>query len=143
MSKKDEFNKIIINSLNSDLDNFDNSKFKINLNRIAFIFIVIFIIIILYSTRIIYLSSKTFENQKYNLNQINRADITDRNGNYISKSVFTNVECGKGQKKTANKITVYLSGKGLSEIEKNFLENFFILEKVTPKDFKKLNFRIN
>ena len=46
MSKKDEFNKIIINSLNSDLDNFDNSKFKINLNRIAFIFIVIFIIII-------------------------------------------------------------------------------------------------
>ena len=89
MSKKDEFNKIIINSLNSDLDNFDNSKFKINLNRIAFIFIVIFIIIILYSTRIIYLSSKTFENQKYNLNQINRADITDRNGNYISKSVFT------------------------------------------------------
>ena len=95
MSKKDEFNKIIINSLNSDLDNFDNSKFKINLNRIAFIFIVIFIIIILYSTRIIYLSSKTFENQKYNLNQINRADITDRNGNYISKSVEITFELYK------------------------------------------------
>ena len=135
MSKKDEFNKIIINSLNSDLDNFDNSKFKINLNRIAFIFIVIFIIIILYSTRIIYLSSKTFENQKYNLNQINRADITDRNGNYISKSVFTtNVgvdpKMVRDKKKLLIKLQYTFPEKDISEIrEKLSGENFFILRK--------------
>lgn len=145
MSKKDEFNKIIINSLNSDLDNFDNSKFKINLNRIAFIFIVIFIIIILYSTRIIYLSSKTFENQKYNLNQINRADITDRNGNYISKSVFTtNVgvdpKMVRDKKKLLIKLQYTFPEKDISEIrEKLSGENFFyIKKKVTPERFQKI-----
>ena len=40
---KNDFNKITINNSNLDLDNFDSSKFKIDLNRIAFIFIVIFI----------------------------------------------------------------------------------------------------
>ena len=145
MSKKDEFNKIIINILNSDLDNFDNSKFKINLNRIAFIFIVIFIIIILYSTRIIYLSSKTFENQKYNLNQINRADITDRNGNYISKSVFTtNVgvdpKMVRDKKKLLIKLQYTFPEKDISEIrEKLSGENFFyIKKKVTPERFQKI-----
>ena len=87
--KKNNIDKIIIKSSNLDLDNFENSKFKINLNRIALIFIVIFIITILYSTRIIYLSSKTFSHKNITTNKINRADITDRNGNYISKSVFT------------------------------------------------------
>ena len=86
--KKNEFNKIIIKSSNLELDNFEDTKFKINLNRIALIFIVIFLIIILYSTRIIYLSTKTVNKNSYTSNQINRADITDRNGNYISKSVF-------------------------------------------------------
>ncbi len=145
MSKKDEFNKIIINNLNSDLDNFDNSKFKINLNRIAFIFIVIFIIIILYSTRIIYLSSKTIENQKYNLNQINRADITDRNGNYISKSVFTtNVgvdpKMVRDKKKLLIKLQYTFPEKDISEIrEKLSGENFFyIKKKVTPERFQKI-----
>ena len=81
--------KIIINKSNINLDNFDGKKFNINLNRVAFIFIIIFTLIILYSTRIIYLSSKTFKNNDYKINKINRADIIDRNGNYISKTVFT------------------------------------------------------
>ena len=87
--KNDQFNKLVINSSNLDLDNFHKDKFKINLNRIAFLFIILLIIIILYSTRIIYLSSKTFENKSYSVNQISRADIVDRNGNFISKSVIT------------------------------------------------------
>ena len=87
--KKNDYNKIIIDSSNLDLDSFNNNKFKINLNRIAFIFIIVFIIIVIYSTRIIYLSSKTIEKKNFISNQINRADITDRNENYISKSVFT------------------------------------------------------
>ena len=64
-------------------------KFDINLNRVAFIFLVILIFVILYSTRVVYLSSKTLKINPYKINRINRADITDRNGNYISKSVFT------------------------------------------------------
>ena len=81
--------RIIIKKHNSDLDNFYESKFKIDLNRVAFIFVIIFTFILLYSTRVIYLSSKTFQNNSYKINKIKRADITDRHGNYISKSVFT------------------------------------------------------
>ena len=87
--RKIEDNKIIINRSNLDLTDFDNNKFIINLNRVAFLFILIFATIILYSTRVIYLSSKTYEKKNYVVNKINRADITDRNGNYVSKSVFT------------------------------------------------------
>ena len=87
--KRNKSNKISINSSNLELNNFDRNKFKINLNRIAFVFIIIVTIIALYSTRVIYLSSKTLEKKEYFSNQISRADIIDRNGNYISKSVLT------------------------------------------------------
>ena len=121
--KKDDFENITINRLNLNLDNYDSYKFKINLNRIAFIFIVIFIIIILYSTRIIYLSSKTFEKKDYISNQINRADITDRNGNFISKSVFT-TNVGIDPKLVKDK------KKLLIKLQYTFPEkNFFILIK--------------
>ena len=63
--KKNELDKIVINSSNLDIENFDSDKFKINLNRIALIFIAIFIVILLYSTRIIFLSSKTFEKKRF------------------------------------------------------------------------------
>ena len=63
--KKNYFDKITINSTNLDLDYFYNNKLKINLNRIAFIFIIVFITFILYSTRVIYLSSKTFEKKNW------------------------------------------------------------------------------
>ena len=56
---RDKSNKIIINKLNLDLGDFSQKKFNINLNRVAFIFLVILIFIILYSTRVVYLSSKT------------------------------------------------------------------------------------
>ena len=82
-------NRIIISKSNTNLDNFHKDKFRINLNRVTFIFIAIFFLFILYSTRVIYLSTKTLQNSKYKTNQINRADIIDRNGDYISKSVFT------------------------------------------------------
>ena len=133
--KKNDFNKIIINSSNLDLNNFDNSKFKIDLNRIAFIFIVIFIIIILYSTRIIYLSSKTFEKRIYTSNQIHRADITDRNGNYVSKAVLTtNVgidpKLVKDKEKLLIKLQYTFPKQNISEIKKKLYgKKFFYIEK--------------
>ena len=108
-------NKITIkNKLDLNLTDFDKKKFNINLNRLAFIFLIIFFFIILFSTRVIYLSSKTFQNDSYKINKINRADITDRNGAYISKSVFTsNVgvdpKLVKDKKKIIIKIKIYFS----------------------------------
>ena len=81
-------NKITISKLNLNLDDFSQKKFNINLNRVGFIFLVILLFIILYSTRFVYLSSKTLQNNSYKINKIYRADITDRHGSYIGKSVF-------------------------------------------------------
>ncbi len=142
---KDNFNKITINSSNLDLDNFNSSKFKIDLNRVAFIFIVIFIIIILYSTRIIYLSSKTFEKRIYISNQINRADITDRNGNYVSKSVIT-INVGidpklvKDKEKLLIKLQYTFPKQNISEIKKKLYGKkfFYIQKQVTPERFEKI-----
>ncbi len=142
---KNDFNKITINSSNLDLDNFDSSKFKIDLNRVAFIFIAIFIIIILYSTRIIYLSSKTFEKRIYISNQINRADITDRNGNYVSKSVLT-INVGidpklvKDKEKLLIKLQYTFPKQNISEIKKKLYGKkfFYIQKQVTPERFEKI-----
>ena len=142
---KNDFNKITINSSNLDLDNFNSSKFKIDLNRVALIFIVIFIIIILYSTRIIYLSSKTFEKRIYTSNQINRADITDRNGNYVSKSVLTtNVgidpKLVKDKEKLLIKLQYTFPKQNISEIKKKLYGKkfFYIQKQVTPERFEKI-----
>tara|TARA_Y100000992_G_scaffold298871_1_gene264749 strand:+ start:1773 stop:3428 length:1656 start_codon:yes stop_codon:yes gene_type:complete len=137
--------KIIINKSNINLDNFDGKKFNINLNRVAFIFIIIFTLIILYSTRIIYLSSKTFKNNDYKINKINRADIIDRNGNYISKTVFTtNVGVDpkliKDKKKLLLKLKYTFPNKDLSELkEKIYGDKFFYIEKkIIPERYKKI-----
>ena len=142
---KNDFNKITINSSNLDLDNFNSSKFKIDLNRVAFIFIAIFIIIILYSTRIIYLSSKTFEKRIYTSNQINRADITDRNGNYVSKTVLTkNVgidpKLVKDKEKLLIKLQYTFPNQNISEIKKKLYGKkfFYIQKQVTPERFEKI-----
>ena len=130
--KKKEIDRIIINKPNLVINNFYESKFNVNLNRLAFIFIVIFIFVILYSSRVIYLSSKTIQNNTYKVNLINRADITDRNGAYISKSVLTsNVgidpKLVKDKKKLLLKLKYTFPDKNFDEIKKKFMEkNFFI-----------------
>ena len=143
--KKDKFDKIIINISSFDLENFNSNKFKINLNRIAFIFITIFIIILLYSTRIIFLSSKTFDKKIYTSNPIKRADIIDRNGNFISKSVLTtNVgidpKLVKDKKKFIIKLQYTFPEKNILEIEEKLSgKNFFYIEKkVTPERLQKI-----
>ena len=128
-------NKITISVLDLNLTDFDKKKFNINLNRVAFIFLVIFFFIILYSTRVIYLSSKTLQNDLYKINKINRADITDRNGAYISKSVFTsNVgvdpKLVKDKKKLLLKLQYTFPGKDFEEIKKKINgKKFFLYRK--------------
>ncbi len=137
--------RIIINKSNTDLNNFHESKFKINLNRVAFIFLIVFTIIILYSTRVVYLSSKTFQNKTYKISKINRADIIDRHGNYISKSVFTrNVGIDpnlvKDKKKLLLKLQYTFPNLDLSEIKKKIYGKkfFYIEKKIIPERYSKI-----
>ena len=138
-------NRIIISKSNTNLDNFHKDKFRINLNRVTFIFIAIFFLFILYSTRVIYLSTKTLQNSKYKTNQINRADIIDRNGDYISKSVFTtNVGVDptlvKDKKKLLLKLQYTFPNKNFDMIKKKIYGKkfFYIEKKITPERYHEI-----
>ena len=142
---RDKSSKVIINKLNLDLGDFSQKKFNINLNRVAFIFLVILIFIILYSTRVVYLSSKTLHNNSYKIGIINRADITDRNGNFISKSVFTSnigidPKLVRDKKKLLLKLKYTFPNKDFVEIEKkmNGKKFFYIEKKVIPERYYQL-----
>ena len=79
--------------------------------------------VILYSTRVIYLSSKTIQNNTYKVHKLKRADIIDRNGDYISKSVFTtNVgidpKLVKDKKKLLLKLKYTFPNINLEELKK-------------------------
>ena len=68
------------------------SNLNITFNRISFIFFIFFIIFIIYSIHLIHLGSrnqnlKTNNTSKFLNNELYRADIVDRNGNYLSKTV--------------------------------------------------------
>ncbi len=135
-------NKITISKLNLNLDDFSQKKFNINLNRVGFIFLVILLFIILYSTRFVYLSSKTLQNNSYKINKINRADITDRHGNYIGKSVFTSnigidPKLVKDKKKLLVKLKYTFPDKDFEEIEKKIYGNkfFYIEKKIIPERY--------
>ena len=135
--------KIIINRLNMTLVDFDQKKSNINLNRVAFIFVIIFFFIVLYSTRVIYLSSKTLHKNLYQISKINRADIVDRNGDYISKSVYTSnlgidPRLIKDKKKLLLKLQYTFPNKDLSEIKKKIYgQKFFYVEKkIIPEEYQ-------
>jgi len=73
---------------------FEKSKSNLNIsfNRISFIFFVFFIFFIIYSIHLIHLGSRDLninknENLRLSTNNLYRADIVDRNGNYLSKTV--------------------------------------------------------
>ena len=143
--KNSEEQQVVVNKSNLDLDNFYENKFEINLNRVSFIFIAIFILIILYSTRVIYLSSKTLKNNVSIINKVNRADIIDRNGSFISKSVFTtNVGIDpkliKNKKKFLLKLQYTFPDKNFEEIKKKvYGQKFFYLEKkIIPEKLNKV-----
>ena len=76
-------------------DEFEYNKRKADLNikfnRVSFIFFVFFIISIIYSIHLIHLGSRKSDLSKNHqteiVNKLQRADITDRNGNYLAKTV--------------------------------------------------------
>ena len=70
----------------------NKSNLNISFNRIAFIFFIFLMVCLIYSIKVIYLGSKNSKilNKKINLIKTNfRADIVDRNENFIAKTVNT------------------------------------------------------
>jgi len=134
--------------------NFKYQKSKSNLNiifnRVAFIFFIFFIIFFIYSIHLIHLGSRKAKIEIKNkikepLNKLYRADIEDRNGNYIGKTI-NSIDIGISPSKIIDEKKLILNLKYIFP-EKNYAEikkkikkgNFFYFEKkISNKNYVKL-----
>ena len=126
----------------------DKSKLNITFNRIAFIFFVFLIISIIYSIKVIYLGSLNPEKKLTSSKVLKtnyRADILDRNGNFIVKTINT-VDIGINPKLVIDKkkllinLKLIFPNKNFNTIKKKLDKNkFFYLEKkVSQENYEKL-----
>ena len=85
-------NKFVLYNNDDDFQ-YNKTKSDINMkfNRVAFIFFIFFIISIIYLIHLIHLGSRKSDDLNNNqikvFNKLKRADIVDRNGNFLAKTV--------------------------------------------------------
>ena len=145
----DKKNNVILEEYENEFS-YKKSKTNLNIefNRIAFIFFVFLVISIIYSIQLLHLGSlkKVTNNIKPIITKKNyRADIIDRNGNYLVKTVDS-INVGIHPVKVIDKKHLLLmlnhiyENKNLSKIKKKLdQEKFFYLEKnIRPKRYEEL-----
>ena len=130
---------------------FDKRKSKLNIsfNRISFIFFIFFIIFLIYSIHLTHLGFRknNFEaNQSKQLeNNLYRADIVDRNGKYLVKTV-SSIDIGISTKKIIDKKKLILNlkyifqNKDYKKIKQKMdTKNFFYFEKkISEENYEKI-----
>ena len=138
------------------LEEFDNefsfkknkSNLKIEFNRIAFLFFIFFVISIIYSNQLLHLGSlkSNIVNTKTLISEKNhRADIIDRNGNYLVKSVRS-IDIGINpvevidKKKLLINLKLIFPNKDYSKIKKKLnKKQFFKFEKqLSQENYQKI-----
>ena len=146
-------NNLTITSENQKNDFFyekRKSNLNITFNRVSFIFFIFFIISTLFSIHLIHLGSrndiKIIKSKLPNSTQkLYRADVVDRNGNYLVKTV-NSIDIGISTKKIINKEKLILNLKyifpnkdyDLVE-EKMKKKNFFYFEKkISQENYDKI-----
>jgi cell division protein FtsI (penicillin-binding protein 3) len=130
---------------------FSYKKSKTNLNiefnRIAFIFFVFLIIAIIYSIQLLHLGSLKIQNEiKPLIKKKNyRADIIDRNGNYLVKTV-SSIDIGINpievidKKKLLINLQLIFPDKNYSDISKKLDKNkyFYLEKKIEVDNYEKI-----
>ena len=128
----------------------NKSKIHISFNRIAFIFFIFFIIFFIFSIHLVHLGSRkaNIENKNENkslFNNLYRADIIDRNGNYLVKTV-NSINVGISTQKIIDKKKLILNLKYIFP-EKDYgditskikSKKFFYFEKkISEENYEKL-----
>ena len=113
--KKNNLNIILEDQKNDFVYEKSKSNLNISFNRISFIFFIFFIISVIYSVQLTHLGSRK-DNKIINSNLLNsthklyRADIVDRNGKYLVKTV-NSIDIGISSKKIINKDKLILNLK--------------------------------
>ena len=145
----DKKNNVFLEEYENEFS-YKKSKTNLNIkfNRIAFIFFIFLVISIIYSIQLLHLGSlkKEINSIKPLIIKKNyRADVVDRNGNYLVKSV-SSIDIGISpieiidKKKLLINLKWIFPNKDYKEIEKNFNKNkFFKFEKnISPTNYEKI-----
>ena len=146
MNKK--YSKIVLEEYeNKFLYKKSKTNLNIEFNRIAFIFFVFFIISIIFSIQLLHLGSLKAEDEVRQLITKNnfRADIVDRNGNYLVKTV-SSIDVGINpievidKKRLLINLQLVFPNKDYPKIKKQLnKEKFFYLEKkISSENYEKI-----
>ena len=141
-------NKIAIEeSKNNFFFNNKNKFLTVDFNRIAFLFFLFTVIILLYSLKLIYLGGLNSKLQNISKNPSSefRADIIDNNGTFVAKSVRTfnvgvNPKLIREKKNFIIKLKLIFPKKDFSEIEKKIKKNkfFYIEKRISSNNLEKI-----
>ena len=127
-----------------------HSNLKIDFNRISFIFFIFFIISVIFSIHLLHLGSRNYgikDNSPRNTfsKKLYRADILDRNQNYIVKTVSSiNIGINPSQVIDKKKLLINLRyifpKKNFQEIERKLNNNkfFWIEKKISEENYEKI-----
>ena len=127
----------------------NNKNIQIRFNRVAFIFFVFFIISLIYLIHLIHLGSRsanyTNDNNSKIYNKLKRADIVDRNGNFLAKTV-SSIDIGINpieiidQKKLLLNLSIIFPNKDYQSIQSKFNRNkfFWFEKKISEQNFEKI-----
>ena len=131
---------------------YQKSKSNLNIifNRVAFIFFIFFIISLIYSIHLIHLGSRKAKIEIKNkisepLKNLYRADIEDRNGNYISKTI-NSIDIGISPSKIIDKKKLIINlkyifpEKDYVEIKKKIEKGifFYFEKKISDENYVKM-----
>jgi cell division protein FtsI (penicillin-binding protein 3) len=148
---EDNKSKIILEDYNNDfIYKKNHSNLNINFNRISFIFFIFFLISLIYIIHLIHLGSRKNSNLEQNLSnkfrkELYRADIVDRNGRYLAKSV-SSIDIGINpveiidQKKLLVNLKLIFPNKNFNEVEKLIKKNkfFWFEKKISEENYERI-----
>ena len=147
---KDNLDKFFLYNDNDDFKyNNNRSDLNIKFNRIAFIFFFFFIISIIYSIHLIHLGSRKSDlsnnNQSKIINKLHRADIVDRNGSFLAKTV-SSIDIGINpveiidQKKLLLNLGYIFPDKNYELVKSQLRKNkfFWFEKKISDENYEKI-----
>jgi len=144
----DKKNNIILEEYENEFS-FKKSKTNLNIqfNRIAFIFFVFLFISIIFSIQLLHLGSLQKENNIKSTPNIKnyRADIIDRNGNYLAKTV-SSIDIGINPAQVIDKqkllinLQLIFPNKDYLEVSKKLKQNkfFYFEKKISVENYEKI-----
>ena len=145
----DNFERIILENYENEFS-FKKNKSNLNItfNRIAFIFFIFLIVCTIYSIRVLYLGSldsKTNTNIAYPIKSNYRADIIDRSGNFLVKTINT-IDVGIhpnlviDKKKLLINLKLIFHNKNFTKIKKKLYgkKYFYLEKKISQEKYEKI-----